>query len=109
LIYRSNGPLLNHANSTEFGYVGCDAGYYAVGGGVNTTSILQVVNASFPGDNGGTNFSATGWVAWIKNQDAADHHATIYVICAPAGSVGKTSAAGTVGKVGTSAKAMQPK
>jgi hypothetical protein len=76
---------------------------------VNTSSSTQYVNASFPGDNGGVNFSTTGWVGWVRNSDGSfDHTATIYVICAPAGSVGKTSFAGTVGKVGTSAKAMKP-
>jgi hypothetical protein len=110
LIYRSSGALVNHSTLIEYGYVGCDAGYYAVGGGVNTGSTTQYVNASFPGASDGLNFSNTGWVAWVRNTDSVDHSATIYVICAPAGSVGKTSTGGNVaGKVGTSAKAMRPK
>jgi hypothetical protein len=108
LIYRARGPLVNTRNSLEYAYVLCDSGYYAVGGGANTDSVAQVVNASYPGDSTATASSA-GWVTWVFNTSTtAEHNVTAYVICAPAASVGKMSTGGNAGKVGTSATAMKP-
>ena len=112
LIYRDTGPLTNDAGTVEYAFKVCDAGYYAVGGGVNTSSITQYVNASFPGDGSGsgTNFANNGWVAWVRNSDSVNHTATVYVICAPASSVGKTSAtsAAVLPKTGGPVRAMKP-
>jgi hypothetical protein len=108
LIFRSRGPLVNNFGKVQYGYVLCDQGYYAVGGGADTESGTQFVNASYPGDSS-ANPSLAGWGVWIGNNDSVDHQVTVYVVCAPAAAVGKTEIAGVSSKVATAADVMRAK
>lgn len=73
---------LNAAGQTQFGDARCPAGKEVVGGGIETGSDSQDVNATFPRDTGDANSAPEdGWRAYVQNNGASDAPASIYAIC----------------------------
>jgi hypothetical protein len=73
------------------GEAACTNGRHAVGGGVvseGANAGEQAVNSSYPSDGTGTgNEGTAGWTADVDNTSSGMLGFTVYVVCAPAGSV----------------------
>jgi hypothetical protein len=66
----------------DFGDVKCQTGLQVVGGGVHTSSNVQLVNESYPTDGSGTGTAGkAGWGATVVNEGTLDHTFTVYAIC----------------------------
>jgi len=83
------GPFPAH---TQYGGEAvCGSNLHAVGGGVlseSSTPGQQAVNSTHPSNGAGSGAEGTtGWWADVDNNSAAVLGFTVYVVCAPAGSV----------------------
>jgi hypothetical protein len=79
-----NNPAANQYGSSgvDFGDVSCQTGLQVVGGGVQTSSGVQLVNESYPTDGSGNGSAGhTGWGATVENLGTLAHTFTVYAIC----------------------------
>ncbi|MFL5928556.1 MAG: hypothetical protein ACJ77E_16615 [Gaiellaceae bacterium] len=79
-----SNPAANQygASGVDFGDVACQTGLKVVGGGVHTSSDVQLVNESYPTDGTGTGTpGSSGWGATVDNEGRLDHSFTVYAIC----------------------------
>lgn len=86
LDYNVSDAIDNFAGSQDGGYIGCDSGESAVGGGVlgMSAGTAQSVNSSLPSGSG-------GWEAYVNNTGSVDSTFHVFVICTTAGTVSKAS------------------
>jgi hypothetical protein len=79
----ANPAFDQYGNSgVDFGDVKCQTGLQVVGGGVHTSSDVQLVNESFPTDGSGSGTAGSaGWGATVENLGTANHSFTVYAIC----------------------------
>ena len=86
---RSFGPY--PAGTQYGGEASCAGGQHAVGGGVvsdGSNARQQAVNSSYPSDGSGSGDPGnTAWTAYVDNTSATMLGFTVYVVCAPAGTV----------------------
>ncbi|MFZ1881676.1 MAG: hypothetical protein WAU41_16145, partial [Gaiellaceae bacterium] len=73
------------------GEANCAAGQHALGGGVESDGVHagdQAVNSSFPTDGSGDGSAGTtAWTAYVDNTSGGTLGFTVFVVCAPAGTV----------------------
>ena len=73
------------------GEAACASGKHAVGGGVlseGSNAGDQSINSSYPSDGNNTGQPGTSaWTAYVDNNSTGPLGFTVYVICAPAGTV----------------------
>jgi hypothetical protein len=73
------------------GEASCAAGQHALGGGVESDGVGagdQAVNSSFPTDGSGDGSAGTtAWTAYVDNTSGGALGFTVFVVCAPAGTV----------------------
>ena len=79
------------ARTQYAGEASCTGGRHAIGGGViseGSNPGEQAVNSSYPTDGSGSGDSGTtAWTAYVDNLSAGTLGFTVFVICAPAGTV----------------------
>lgn len=79
------------ARTQYAGEASCAGGRHAVGGGViseGSNSGEQAVNSSYPTDGSGSGDpGTTAWTAYVDNLSSGTLGFTVFVICAPAGTV----------------------
>ncbi len=94
----SAANISNPPGQISFGSVACDAGKYAVGGGVYSSGgVTQSVNASGPFNALGA-LSTTTWGAWMNNTGASPQTFKVYVICTGASAVSRSAPSPGIGK-----------
>jgi hypothetical protein len=73
------------------GEASCAAGQHALGGGAESDGVDagdQAVNSSFPTDGSGDGSAGTtAWTAYVDNTSGGALGFTVFVVCAPAGTV----------------------
>jgi hypothetical protein len=68
--------------STQFGVARCGSGWEVMGGGAQTASTAQDVNATFPFDGGDPNAAPDdGWRVQIQNNGGTPAQAWVHAIC----------------------------
>lgn len=75
------------AESATFAAVECPPGLNLVGGGVNTTSTKQLVNASYPATVGNVAPAGNRWNAEVVNPTKENLTFSVFAICAHTGAV----------------------
>jgi hypothetical protein len=103
LFYKFGTPLTQPATHQDKVTAQCDAGTWAVGGGVFSTGGYgtQSVNSSVPLDLTGGSVIANGWGAWVDNNSSSTTlQIQAYVICTPAASVSAKTAGLKLAKTG---------
>jgi hypothetical protein len=96
VVYRASGSISQDPFSQDSGVAQCDAGLYAVGGGVVTSGDYdqQQVNSSWPVPTNSSSNVSTAWGAYVDNISNVAQSFKVYVICVqPSAVVGKTSGA----------------
>jgi hypothetical protein len=86
--YNVSGEFAIAAGKTNYGKVECDAGQYAIGGGVYSSGSGMTVDSSYPE-------GITGWNAWMRNDSGDARAFTLYVICTGASGVSAKTLAAT--------------
>jgi hypothetical protein len=88
-VSASFGPF--PAGTQYGGEAKCAAGQHALGGGVvsdGSNARDQAVNSTYPTNGGGNGTPGnTAWGAFVDNTSLGPLGFTVYVVCAPAGTV----------------------